>query len=156
MLILDVDGVMTDGRIFMDSNGDWKRFFNIRDGAGIRRLIEHGYKLAVITGSKSLDIQTRVKNLGIHYFFEGATDKLPSFEKLQKDSGLSPEQMAYIGDDYFDIPVLKRVAFAATVPEALDDVKGVAHYVTEKPAGNGAVREVCDFLLQYGSLNRGG
>src|SRR5437868_11190680 len=88
MLVLDVDGVLTDCRIWMDSNGDWKRFYSIRDGVGIKRLIDSGYKLAVITGSKAEDIRQRVKNLGIQFFFEGAADKVPSFLELQIQSGL--------------------------------------------------------------------
>lgn len=152
MLVLDVDGVMTDCRVWMDSSGEWRRFFCIRDGVGIKRLMEAGYKIAVITGSKAEDIRTRVKNLGIHYFFEGALDKNPSFERLQKDSGLSPSQMAYVGDDIFDIPLLQAVGFGATVPEAVDEVKEVAHYVTRRAGGSGAVREICDYIHQYGAL----
>lgn len=152
MLVLDVDGVLTDSRIFLDSDGEWKRFFSIRDGAGIKRLIENGYKTAIITGSRSKDIQARAKVLGIHYFYEGALNKEPSFLKLQQDSGLQPSNMAYIGDDYFDIPLLNQVAFSATVPDALEEVKQIVRYVTHRPGGNGAVREVCDLIYQYGAL----
>lgn len=154
LLILDVDGVMTDCRIFMDTNGEWKRFFSIRDGAGIKRLIEAGYKTAVITGSASNDIRARVKSLGIHYFYEGALDKEPSFAKLQVESGIAPEQMAYMGDDYFDIPILQKVGFAATVPEAMEEVFSVVNYTTKRPGGNGAVREVCDHIYRHGYYAR--
>jgi 3-deoxy-D-manno-octulosonate 8-phosphate phosphatase (KDO 8-P phosphatase) len=116
MLVLDVDGVLTDCRIFMDSNGEWKRFFSIRDGVGIKLLHEAGYKLAIITGTKSADIQARAKVLSIDYFYEGALDKKPSFERLQKESGISSAEMAYMGDDIFDIPLLASVGFGATVP----------------------------------------
>ncbi len=155
MLVLDVDGVMTDCRLWMDSNGQWKRMFCIRDGVGIRRLIEGGYKLAVITGSKTEDIRARTKNLGIPYLYEGALDKSPAFEDLQKTSGLSPSEMAYVGDDIFDIPLLQQVGFSATVPEAIEEVKGHVHYITQKAGGYGAVREICDYIFQYGAYSTG-
>jgi 3-deoxy-D-manno-octulosonate 8-phosphate phosphatase (KDO 8-P phosphatase) len=153
LLILDVDGVMTDTRIWLDTNGQWKRFYSIRDGVGIVRLIEAGYKLAVITGSIAEDIQARVKKLGIHYFYEGALEKETSFEDLKTKTQLSPLEMAFVGDDIFDIPLLREVGFAATVPEAVDEVKDVAHYVTVRPGGMGAVREVCDVIYKYGNLS---
>lgn len=150
MLILDVDGILTDCRVFLGSDGEWKRFFSVRDGMGIKALIEANYKVAIITGSNAVDIRTRVKMLGIHYLFEGSIDKLPAFEKLQKESGLSPQEMAYMGDDYFDLPILERVQFSATVPDAMDEVVNSVQYITKRPAGNGAVREVCDHILRYG------
>jgi len=155
MLVLDVDGVLTDCRIWLDSNGEWKRFFSIRDGVGIKRLVESGYKIAIITGSKSEDIRARVKNLGMHYLYEGHSDKMPAFLELQKESGLSPAEMAYIGDDYFDIPLLQAVAFGATVPEAVEEVMEVARYITKRPGGNGAVREVCDLIYKHGAFSLG-
>ena len=153
LLIMDVDGVLTDCRVFLDSDGHWKRLFSIRDGYGITRLMEAGYKTAVITGSKAIDIEKRVQGLGIHYFFQGSTDKLPAFQQLQKDTGLSPEEMAYIGDDLFDIPLLEKVGFAATVPEAMEDVLEVVDYVTRRPGGNGAVREICDYIFKFGAFS---
>lgn len=155
MLVLDVDGVLTDCRIWLDSDGDWKRFYSIRDGVGIKRLMESGYKIAVITGTVAKDIQARVKVLGMDYFYEGAKDKVPSFQDLQKQSGLTPDEMAYVGDDYFDIPMIQAVAFGATVPEAVDEVLEVAQYVTQRPGGNGAVREVCDLIYKYGAFSTG-
>lgn len=153
LLILDVDGVMTDTRIWLDSSGQWRRFYSIRDGVGIVRLIEVGYKLAVITGSVAEDIQTRVKKLGIHYFYEGALEKETSFTDLKMKTGFSPQEMAFIGDDIFDIPLLREVGFAATVPEAVEEVKEAVRYVTARPGGMGAVREVCDLIFKYGSLS---
>ncbi len=154
MLVLDVDGVMTDCRIFLDSNGEWKRFFCIRDGVGIKRLQEHGYKTAVITGSATTDIRARVKSLGIHYFYEGALDKEPSFQKLIQESGLQPDQMAYMGDDIFDIPLLKKVGFAATVPEAVDEVLECVDFVSKRGGGQGAIRELTDLVFQYGAYSK--
>lgn len=152
MLVLDVDGVLTDGRIWMDSNGEWRRFFSIRDGMGIKLLRERGYRVAFITASKSADIRQRAKNLGIDFFYEDAHDKSPAFGELQKSSGLKASEMAYVGDDLPDVPILKSVAFAATVPAAVDEVKEAVHYVTHRPGGDGAVREICDFIHRYGAL----
>lgn len=152
MLVLDVDGVLTDTRMWFDGT-EWRRFFSVRDGVGIKRLIESGYKIAVITGSKTEDIRARVKSLGIHYFYEGAQDKEPSFLQLQKDSGLKPDEMAYVGDDIFDVPLIQSVAFSATVPEAVDEVMEVADYVTRRPGGCGAVREICDYIYKYGAFS---
>ncbi|MES3036547.1 MAG: HAD-IIIA family hydrolase [Bdellovibrionota bacterium] len=152
LLILDVDGVLTDSCIWLDSSGEWRRKFSVRDGIGIRRLIESGYQLAIITASKAEDIRMRVKNLGIQHFYEGSINKEPAFKDLQTKSGLSPKQMAYIGDDIFDIPLLEAVGFSATVPEALEEVKRIVQYTTRHPGGNGAVREVCDLIYRHGPL----
>lgn len=150
MLVLDVDGIMTDCRLWMDSNGQWKRIYSVRDGVGIKALIESGYQVAVITGATAEDVRSRVKMLGIQYLFEGALDKKPPFLELQKQSGLTPNEMAYMGDDHFDLPVLNEVQFSATVPDAMDEVIKSVQYVTRRPAGNGAIREVCDYILKYG------
>lgn len=114
MLVLDVDGVLTDTRMWFDGS-EWRRMFSVRDGVGIKRLVESGYKVAIITGSKSEDIRMRVKTLGIQYLYEGALDKEPSFLQLQQESGFKPEEMAYVGDDIFDIPLLEAVAFGALI-----------------------------------------
>ncbi len=154
MLVLDVDGVLTDCRIWMNSQGEWRRFFSIRDGVGIKRLIESGYKIALITGSKAEDIRSRVKVLGIHYLYEGNLEKIPAYDDLKKKTGFLDSEIAYVGDDYFDVPLLQRVAFAATVPDALEEVKKTVHYITERPGGNGAVREICDYIFKYGSFSK--
>ena len=150
MLLLDVDGILTDCRIWMDTNGEWRRFFSIRDGVGIKLLIENGYQLGLITGSKAEDIRARVKSLGIHYHYEGSLDKEPAFLDIKKRSGFQDSEIAYMGDDFFDLPILNRVGFSATVPDAMEQVKKSVHYVTSRPGGHGAVREVCDYLLEYG------
>jgi 3-deoxy-D-manno-octulosonate 8-phosphate phosphatase (KDO 8-P phosphatase) len=155
MLIMDVDGVLTDCRVFLDSSGQWRRLFSIRDGYGISRLMEAGYQTAVITGSKAEDIEKRVQVLKIHHFYQGSLDKVPAFEEIVRKTGLKEEEIAYIGDDLFDIPILQRVGFAATVPDAMDEVLSVVDYVTKRPAGNGAVREVCDFICKLGAYRKG-
>lgn len=154
LLILDVDGVLTDTRIFMDSNGEWKRFFSIRDGVGIRELHRLGYQTAVITGSKSKDITERMKNLGISYFYDGFLDKVPAFEQLQTEAQISSKEMAYIGDDIYDLPLLKSVGYSATVPEAVDEVKQIVDYITQRPGGLGAAREICDQIIRHGYFSK--
>jgi 3-deoxy-D-manno-octulosonate 8-phosphate phosphatase (KDO 8-P phosphatase) len=155
LLALDVDGILTDCRTFMDGNGEWRRLFSIRDGYGIKMMVDSGYKLAFITGTKARDIQERRNNLHVHFFYEGFLDKLPAFDTLIAESGLKSEEIAYMGDDIFDIPVLQKAGFSATVADAMDEVLETAHYVTKRPAGNGAVREVCDLILKYGFLAKG-
>lgn len=150
MLVLDVDGILTDCKVTLDSSGEWKRSYSIRDGVGIKALIENNYKVAIITGATAIDVRARVKMLGIHFLYEGSVDKMPAFIDLQQKSGFTPDEMAYMGDDYFDIPLLNEVKFSATVPDAMDEVISSVQYITKRPAGNGAVREVCDYILKYG------
>lgn len=155
LVIFDVDGVLTDSRIFLDSDGEWKRFFSIRDGVGIKEMQKLGYKTAIITGSKTKDISARAKSLGIDYFYEGYLDKEPAFGQLQNDSKLMPFEMAYIGDDIYDIPLLKKVGYSATVPEAVSEVKTIVDYITERPGGLGAAREICDQVMKHGFYSCG-
>lgn len=151
LLALDVDGILTDCRIWLDQGNEWRRFFCVRDGVGIRRMIEAGYTMALITGSKAEDIRQRAKNLGIHFLYEGSINKILPYEELKSKTGFGDHEIAYMGDDDFDIPLLEKVAFAATVPEALEEVKEKVHYITKCAGGSGAAREVCDFILKYGS-----
>lgn len=153
MLALDVDGILTDCRIFMDSSGEWRRFFSIRDGYGIIRLQEMGYKTAIITASKAQDIKERAKTLKIDHFHHGNFDKITEFTELLRASGLKAEEVAYMGDDVFDIPVLKEAGFAATVPEAMEEVFPAVQYTTQRAGGNGAVREVCEMIIKYGAFS---
>lgn len=152
LLALDVDGVLTDGKVFLDASGEWRRFFSIRDGYGIKRLIERGYKTAIITGTKSQDIRERAKQLGIHHFYEGHLEKASVMQKIAQDMSISLDEVSYMGDDVFDVPVLKCVGFAATVPDAMEEALMAAHYITKRPAGNGAVREICDMIISYGAF----
>lgn len=155
MLVMDVDGVLTDTRIWFDGK-EWRRFFSIRDGVGIKLLAEHGYRLAIITGSRAEDIRERAKSLGVHHFYEGALDKIPAFEKLVQESQISPDEMAYIGDDIFDLPLIDKVGIGITVPEAVPEVLEKVKNVTKAPGGMGAVREVCDLILKYGAYAKEG
>ena len=146
LLILDIDGVMTDGRIFWMENQGWTRFFHIKDGYGIKILQQAGVQVAVISGGDSKDVRTRMEFLKIQHVFLGDENKIIALNKITEATGLKHDQMAFMGDDLFDIPVLEKVGFAATVPHAVDEVKAKVHYITESPGGFGAVREVADAI----------
>jgi len=154
LLALDVDGVLTDGRIWLDKDNEWKRQLSVRDGVGIKRLMSEGYQVAIITGSQSKDVQTRAKFLGIDLFYEGASDKNGPFEDLLQKTGLMASEVAYIGDDVFDVPLIKSCGFGATVDCGLPEAKQAADYVTRSPAGIGAVREVCELLIKCGYYSK--
>lgn len=147
---MDVDGVMTDGKIILGSDGDWRRFYSVRDGAGIVFLRQMGYKTGIITGAAAADVKKRAEHLKIDHLFQGQVDKGPAFDEIKKLTGYTNEEISYIGDDVFDIPLLKQAGFAATVPGALDPVKEVCHYITQRIEGDGAIRELCDLIMKYG------
>ena len=148
LLITDVDGVLTDGRIIVGSGGEEFKNFNVADGTGIRLGLKAGLKIAIISGRKSAATQIRAKELGINELWQIEGDKEKICEKLRRKHKLSHSEIAYVGDDIYDIGIMKKVGFAVTVPDAVDEVKQVAHYITRKAGGHGAVREVIDFLLK--------
>lgn len=154
MLVMDVDGIMTDSRIILDSSLGWKRFFSVRDGIGIHQLRHNGYKTAIITGSQSVDVQQRAQHLKIDYFYENKLDKGPAYDELKKESGFTDQEIAYIGDDIFDIPLLRQAGFSATVPEAVDEVHQACDYITSRGGGFGAVRDLCQLILKHGYFSR--
>ncbi len=146
-VVFDCDGVLTNGQVFYNGQGHWVRFFNIKDGMGIKLLQKQGYKIGIITNSDSEDIRERAKSLGIEDLFEGAKDKANCFEELQKKWGLSAHEIAYMGDDYQDIPVFKKAGLSVSVPNAIQEVQNQVHLVTKESGGMGAVRELCELLL---------
>jgi len=147
LLILDVDGVMTDGGIIYDDDGMELKVFDVKDGHGIKLLMRAGIGVAIITGRESKVVYHRAKNLGIDMVYQGAKDKVGAFEDILKNRQLSPEEAAYIGDELVDVPLLRRVGFAVAVSDSVRDVKRYADYVTLKNGGKGAVREVCELIL---------
>lgn len=155
MLVMDVDGIMTDARIILDDSLGWKRFFSVRDGVGITFLKQAGYKTAVITGSHSEDVRKRMQHLKIDYFYENKLDKIPAFEELKKEAGFTDEEISYIGDDVYDIPLLKQVGFSATVPEAVEEVINECDYITNRQGGFGAVRDLCQLIIKHGYFSKG-
>ena len=152
LLILDIDGVMTDGRIFWLDGHGWTRHFHVKDGYGLKVLMKSGVQVAVISGGDSKDVRTRMEFLKINHIFLGDEDKIKAFDKICQATGFAPEQMAFMGDDLFDIPVIEKVGFSATVPHAVDPVKKRVHYITETPGGWGAVREVADAIRKVQNL----
>ena len=147
LLILDVDGVLTDGTLYVGDHGEALKAFNIRDGHGIKLLAEGGVASAIITGRTSKAVEARAANLGIKHLIQGAEDKRTALATLLQRTGLSASDCAAIGDDVLDLPILTRVAFAATVPEAPLIVREHVHYVTQTPGGRGAVRELAELIL---------
>ena len=147
MLILDVDGVMTDGGIIMDKDGFEMKQFNVRDGHGLVMLQRYGIKVAILTGRTSAVVEHRARDLKITEIYQGALNKREVFEEILRKNNLTPDAIAYLGDDIVDIPVLKMVGFPATVADAMEIVKKTVDYVTVHKGGEGAVREVCEMLL---------
>lgn len=152
LLILDVDGIMTDGRIFWLEGHGWTRQFHVRDGYGLKLLMKAGIQVAIISGGDSKDVRTRMEFLKIPYIFLGDEDKLKALDKIVAASKLSTEQMAFMGDDLYDIPVIEKVGFSATVPQAVEPVKERVHYITEANGGWGAVREIADAVRKSQGL----
>ena len=148
LLLVDVDGVMTDGRIIYDGNGLETKFFNVKDGHGIKMLQRHGVEIGIITGRTSVVVDIRARELGITIVYQGALRKLESYDDVKLKTGLSDSQIAYIGDDIIDVPVMRRVAFSAAPSDALPEVREMADYVTACEGGRGAVREVCDMIIK--------
>ncbi|MBS1156944.1 MAG: family hydrolase [Proteobacteria bacterium] len=148
LMIFDVDGVMTDGGLHYSDSGEEIKVFNSRDGHGIKVLKASGVKLAIITGRTSNALARRAAQFNVDYLYQGVEDKLAVFKGILADAGLTPEDCGYMGDDVVDLPVMRRVAFAVAVPDAPELVRQHAHYVTGLPGGRGAVREVCDLIMQ--------
>lgn len=148
LLIMDVDGVMTDGRIIMDDEGREIKNFNVRDGHGLKILQRYGIKVAIITGRQSKVVEYRAKDLEIEDVYQKVFNKKDVFDKILKKHKLSADAAAFIGDDIVDIPVLKRVGFSVAVADSADVVKKSVDCVTKNRGGHGAIREICEMILQ--------
>ena len=148
LLILDVDGVMTDGRIIYDSNGTESKFFNVKDGHGIKMLQRVGIEVGIISGRESKVVANRAIELGINHLYQKALDKIPPYEEILAKTGLADHQVAYMGDDILDVQVMRRVGFAAAPADAVEEVLPHVRFVTRNRGGWGAVREVCDLILK--------
>lgn len=147
MLVLDVDGVLTDGKLYFDHAGNEMKAFNTRDGMGMKTLQRVGIEVAVITGRKSEAVAYRMAQLGIQHVYQGREDKLDAFLELLKITGLDAQQVCFAGDDWIDLPVLLRVGLAVSVADAEERVKQQAHWITRRNGGDGAVREICNLIL---------
>jgi 3-deoxy-D-manno-octulosonate 8-phosphate phosphatase (KDO 8-P phosphatase) len=148
LLILDVDGVLTDGRLFFDEHGKEYKCFHARDGHGIKLLQQSGVEVAVISGRKSQSVAIRMQSLGVEHVYQGHENKRAAFAELLQNLNLRPEQVAHVGDDVLDLPIMLQAGFAVAVFDANFAVKQRADWCTQNPGGLGAVREVCDLIMQ--------
>ncbi|MCW8890290.1 MAG: 3-deoxy-manno-octulosonate-8-phosphatase KdsC [Sedimenticola sp.] len=148
LVIFDVDGVLTDGTLFLGDDGQEYKAFNSKDGFGMKLLLKSGIDIGIITARTSDVVKIRMKSLGIKYVFQGQQQKAAAYESLRDDLGLTNEQIAYVGDDVVDLPVMQQVGLAITVQDGHPLVKQQAHWQTQQPGGRGAAREVCELIMQ--------
>ncbi len=148
VLILDVDGVLTDGRIVISDDGQETKCFHVRDGHGLKMIQRAGIEVMFLTGRKSQVVEHRARELGVNKVYQGVLDKLAIFSEILADAKLSAEQVAYMGDDIVDLPVLKRAGFSITVCDSHGEVMRAVDLVTQNAGGRGAVREVCEMILK--------
>jgi 3-deoxy-D-manno-octulosonate 8-phosphate phosphatase (KDO 8-P phosphatase) len=148
LLLMDCDGVLTDGRLWLTADGDEQKTFHTRDGQGISLLHHAGLQTGIISGRTSSAVERRAQDLKMSYVRQYAKEKIKALEEILVDAGVTKDECAYIGDDVVDIPVMRRVGFAIAVSDAVEETKQAAHYVTACKGGQGAVREACDLLLK--------
>jgi 3-deoxy-D-manno-octulosonate 8-phosphate phosphatase (KDO 8-P phosphatase) len=148
LLIVDVDGVLTDGRIIYSDSGDQLKFFDVTDGMGLALFSRAGLKSAILTAKGSRLVSRRSKDMHVDKVYQNAHRKLEVFKKILSDFSVTPEEVCFIGDDVVDVPVLKKVGLAVSVPNAVPEVKNEAHYITKRKGGRGAVREIIDIILK--------
>ena len=148
LLVFDVDGVLTDGSLYIGDDGQEYKAFHSRDGHGIKMLLGHGIEIAVITGRTSRVVEHRMKNLGITHVYQGKLEKLPAYRELIQTLGVTEEQTAYVGDDVVDLPVMRRVGLAIAVQDAHPLVRRHSHWQTPSPGGRGAARDVCELIME--------
>ncbi|UCD55084.1 MAG: HAD-IIIA family hydrolase [Candidatus Omnitrophota bacterium] len=147
LLLLDVDGVLTDGKIIIGNYGDEIKNFDVKDGLGVVLLKKAGLYAAIITARNSRIVKIRARQIGIDKIYENHY-KIKSLRDIKKRFRVKEEEICFVGDDLIDIPILKRIGFAVAVPNAVKDTKDTAHYITKNPGGRGAVREICEIILK--------
>jgi len=148
LVLLDVDGVLTDGRIVFTGERSEAKHFSAQDGVGIRLAQRAGLRFGIITGRRSAALEMRARELGITELHQNSLKKADAYRKILASTRLADEAIAYVGDDLVDLPIMKRAGFAATVPEARPEVLRAAHFVSGRGCGRGAVREILDFILR--------
>ncbi|MCP5143129.1 MAG: 3-deoxy-manno-octulosonate-8-phosphatase KdsC [Chromatiales bacterium] len=148
LVIFDVDGVLTDGSLFIGDNGEEYKAFNSRDGHGMKMLQQAGVAIGIITGRTSNVVRYRMESLGVEYVYQGQLDKLPAYLDLLEKTGLTPEQTAYVGDDVVDLPIMGHAGLAIAVADAHPLVARHAHWQTPSNGGRGAARDVCEMLME--------
>ncbi len=147
LVIFDVDGVLTDGSLYLGDDGQEYKAFNSKDGLGMKLLRASGIEVGIITARTSEVVRLRMESLGIPHVFQGAQEKMPAYEELKQRLGLEDAQVAYVGDDVVDLPIMCRVGLAVTVRDAHRLARRHAHWTTDAPGGRGAAREVCELLM---------
>jgi len=147
LIAFDVDGILTDGGLYLTDSGEEFKRFNSLDGHGLKMLKASGVELAIITGRTSRCVELRARNLGITRLYQGVEDKWGTMQTLLTALKIAPEAAAYMGDDVVDLPVMRRMGFSVTVPNAPQVVRDHAHYLTQREGGNGAVRETCELIM---------
>lgn len=148
LLLLDVDGVLTDGRIIIDDRGAETKQFDVRDGQGIALLMRAGIQVGFITGRSSKVVEYRARELGVRIVYQGVESKADAYQEIQRETGFAEAQIAYVGDDVIDLPILHRVGLAVTVKDSWPELLPIVDFVTEKCGGRGAVREIAELLLR--------
>jgi 3-deoxy-D-manno-octulosonate 8-phosphate phosphatase (KDO 8-P phosphatase) len=148
LLLMDCDGVLSDGRLWLTPDGDEQKAFNTHDGLGLSLLHRAGLKSGIISGRSSKAITRRAGELGIEFVRQGDPDKIEAFEEVIKLAGVAKSEVAFVGDDLTDIPIMRRAEFAVAVADAVEETRDVAHYVTRAKGGHGAVREVIEMILK--------
>jgi len=148
LLIMDVDGVLTDGRIIYDNFGDELKFFDVQDGFGLSLLAYADIKTAIVTAKKSKVVKRRAREASITHLFMNIRDKARVYQQLLKKYNLGNENICCIGDDLLDVPMMRKAGLAISVPNAVSEVKQIAHYITQRPGGRGAVRETVELILK--------
>jgi 3-deoxy-D-manno-octulosonate 8-phosphate phosphatase (KDO 8-P phosphatase) len=152
LLLLDVDGVLTDGRIVYADEGGESKSFHVRDGLGLRLLMENGIRVGLVTGRSSRALRHRCRDMGITLVFEGIREKADMLEAIARETGIGAAQTAFVGDDLLDIPIMRRVGLGVAVADAHPAVRSCAAMITHARGGYGAVREVCEALLEARGL----
>lgn len=147
LVLFDVDGVLTDGRLFVDNRGEEYKAFHSRDGHGMKMLQRQGVEIGIITGRRSQIVEHRTAELGIKHVRQGALEKLPVYQDMIKSLGLDHRQVAFVGDDVVDLPIMLRTGFAIAVADAHRLVKRHAHWITPTKGGHGAARDVCELIM---------
>jgi 3-deoxy-D-manno-octulosonate 8-phosphate phosphatase (KDO 8-P phosphatase) len=148
LLLMDCDGVLTDGRLWLLENGDERKSFNVKDGLGLELFHRAGLQTGIISGRTSSALERRARDLGVAFVRQGAQDKIRVFEELIAQAGVAESEVAFVGDDLADIAIMQRSEFAVAVADAAAETRSIAHYVTRANGGQGAVREVVEIILK--------
>ena len=148
LLVLDVDGVLTDGSLILGTDGQEYKLFSSKDGAAIKWWLRSGRQMAWVSGRESSAVLRRAEELGVRYVYQRVLDKLPVYNKLLDELDIPKDRTAYVGDDLVDLPIMACCGFAVAVADAMEEVRAVADLVTQRPGGRGAVAEIIRFLLQ--------